>query len=649
MANLIRKKLYRIKKRLLQVKDEWQDREGFFQSPVDSREEPGKPVEMFQAVFSKQNKEHSIDIFGDPMHNSRRKITRKLKTQKIDAFLRHEARHGIGNYIIVQRRPGYIRIITSPGYCGGYFYEKGGNFSAATLLAPVLKHIPGEVEMEPFGLCLFLAYAPHSNFNLLPFTTMFKDVLRIPPGSILEFEGGKLTKFSSYLCMPDRLDPPNTFNKAMVEVTQGINAYFKRIGRMRAAVMFSGGVDSAAIYLGLREVLGKRALRLFTMVHSASNGPDRAWPVATSLDAETEIIGNQVYEDGEIYDKVVSWMNTDIPAISSPHLVFLKMALQDTVVFHGQNMDALINIHMEVLQETHEAGYLSKAGMKVAKTEDRKKRQHRAFLRNLQLTDSYLNDPHFQKLTVGFYADTHNGLLPDPAPGSRGVLRGMLSSQFPNLLAPNTIPLDQVTYLDREVDRFLAYIGETAANDPRMSLDMLRFVGHAHLANKRATTFELSHNSRPLFMAMSGPLTSYYLGRARSLTDASQPKREVYAYLRHLGGAPYRAMIRPKSDHPPAPSEAPGPTTTQRLDGLLERVTGNLNPEQSRLLASVQDPDALQYVAGIYDSSLAHYKASLAPEGHVRVTVFQKQILLKLANLEKLLDSRFTSEEGVGA
>lgn len=597
-----------------------------------------KPVEDFQVTLTPDAAPHerTSRIFGEPIHTTRKITLRDYRSRELDTHLAEEARHGIGNYVLVDTGPEFCRVITSPGYCGGYYCAKDGMFAAATLLAPVLKHVPGEIEMDPFGLSLFLSHAPRSNFNLMPFTTMFRDVRRIPPGSILEFQGGTLTGFRSYLCAPDPLEPPGTFNRAMVEVNQGVKAYFKRVRHMGAAVMFSGGVDSVAIYLGLRDVLGKKALQLFTMEHSASNGPERALPVAASMDVETRIVRNDVYEDGAIYDKIISWMDRDIPAFNSPHLVFLKWALPDTVIFHGQNADALANIHMEVLQETHEAGYLSTAGARVAKTENRRNRQHGAFLKNLQLTDAYLEDPYFQKLTVDFYANGRKGLEPDPKPGPQGILRGMLSSQFPNLLARSKLSFDQVAGLDREVSLFQAYIG-AAADNPRMALDMMRFLTYSHLANKRATTFDLGENSRPLFLAMSGPITSYYLGRPRGLADASQPKREIYAYSRKLSGLPYRTMIQPKEGEPPVSSDPCGPDASQRLDGMLARVVGELDPEQSLLLSRTKDPQVLDHVAEIYGTCLEICKRSLTEDNHVRATAYQKQALLRIANLEKLL------------
>lgn len=602
----------------------------------------------FRSRSSPPPRERTSRIFGEPLHSTRKIMLRTYASRELDTHLAEEARRSIGNYVLVDTGPGFCRIITSPGYCGGYFCVKDGAFAAATLLAPVLKHVPGEIEMDPFGVSLYLAHAPRSNFNQLPFTTMFRDVRRIPPGSILEFQNGALLRFHSYLSLPDRLEPPKTFNQAMVEVSRDVKAYFKRVRHMSAAVMFSGGVDSVAIYLGLREALGKKALHLFTMEHSASNGPERALPAAAALDADTEIIGNDVYADGKIYDKILSWMDQDIPAFSSPHLVFLKQALPDTIIFHGQNVDALANIHMEVLQETHEAGYLSAAGDRVAKTENRRNRQHGAFLKNLQLTDAYLTDPRFQKLTIDFYANSRKGLVPDPNPGPRGILRGMLSSQFPNLLSRNKIPLDQVACLDREVDQFMDYIGPAAADDPRMSLDMMRFLTYSHLANKRITTFELSENSRPLFLAMSGPITSYYLGRPRTLTDASQPKREIYAYSRLLSGLPYRTMIQPKDGDPPGHPEAGGPDASQRLDDLLERVIGDLDPARSPLLASLNDPEALHYVAEVYETCLTACKRGVTGEGRVRASAYQKQALLKVANLERLLNSRAADQSAPG-
>lgn len=603
----------------------------------EARDIPGQSVEVFQYPPAQPGPGAAVEVFGDPLHKTRRKISKECKKQGLDTFLEGEARRSIGNYVVIHRADkDLLRIITSPGYCGGYFTETEGQFAAGTLLSPVLQQIGDAVEMDPVGLSLFLSHAPKSNFNQLPFTTMFKDVTRLPPGSVLEVQGGKVVQFRSYLCNADEQGGkrPKTFYGAMSEVSQSVQQYFLRETHMKAVVMFSGGVDSVAVFLGLREVLPPPMLKLMTMEHSASNGPDRALPTAAALGAEIELVPNDVYADGVIYDAIIANMEKDIVAFSGPHLALINRPDTDTIVFHGQNFDALANINMVVLNETQEAGYLSKAGLREAKTEHRQQRQHEAFLKNIQLTDSYLEDVYFQKLTSSFYAGLNGGGRIDPESGREGLLRGMLSSQVPNMLAPNRMPIDQVSYLNQEVARFDAYVGE-AAQKPRMALDMMRFLTYSHLANKRIATFGSGQNVRPLLLAMSGPITRYLLGRPRGLTDASQPKREIYAYAKQLSGLPYRTMIRPNEELT-GQFAATQPGAGQRVDAMLERLVDELDPATSVVLRRVADLQARDYVSEIYSSSLEAYKRGRVG-GSIPASAHQKQILLRLANLEKLL------------
>lgn len=564
-------------------------------------------------------------VFGEPMHASPEELVERLYTWSMDDFLASEARTSVGNYVLVSMDGDVLRVVTSPSYSGGYIYHGDGLISVGTDLARVLSRLASEPQMDPRGLSFYLDYAPRSNFNQLPLTTMFKDVQRVPPGSLIVADSSRIRTFRSFL--NDARERPASFNQAMDETMQSVGNFFERNPDQKAAVMFSGGVDSLAIYLGIREKLGKENTKLYTMMHSSSNGPDRALPVAASLEATVTLVDNTIYEKNDALQKILILMDSDITSFSAPHLSFLGMDLDNTIVFSGQNFDALANIHMEILQETQEVGYYSAAAKRIAHTDNREQRQQRAFMKNLSLTDAYIGDPYFQKLTVEYFTGLSSNASPDPRPGKDGILRGLLSSQFPNILSKTKHPFNQVQQLDEEISLFRKYIGEV---DDRAEVDLMRHLTYSHFSNKRITSVELGLNVRSILLAMSGPVTSYFLGRPRGLTEASQPKREIYAYAKRHCGMPYRQMIKT------APTQnvtnAAGRNADERVAFMLNSIKESLDPDNSSILRGLNDPKAYAFVSRVYTNLFEAIQRNTASS-------FQKQLAIKIYNLEAVLAS----------
>lgn len=575
-------------------------------------------------------REITAAVCGEPMHAPEEELLNRLKTETLEDFLATEARYSIGNYALVQREGNLCRIITSPGYCGGYVYAREGTVSVGTLLVDVLAGVPGEVQMHPFGVSFYLNYAPGSNFNQLPLSTMFWYVKRLAPGSILEFENGQLVRHRSYLMMEGRRAAPGTFNQAMEEMSAALARYFKRKSKTKAALMFSGGVDSLILYLMLREILDPADIRVFTMGYSSTNGPERALPIAKVLGMNLELVPALIQQSAKGEAALKKMMKQDLITFQAPHLSLIDMDLSDTVVFHGQNFDALANIHMEVLQETQELGYYSAPARRLAHTENRVLRQTKAFMGNMQLTDAYLEDERMQMLTAQYYSEIRSNTTPDPEPGRDGVLRGMVSSQYPNLLSPAKYPFPQVRELDKEIKLLRSYCPEIDES-PRNAVDMARYLTYTQIAAKRATTFPMGKGTRLFFAAMSGPITSYFLGKPRGMSYASQPKQEIYAYAKAKAGMPYRDLIKGDgkkiSKH-----EAAGKRSNE---AMLKRSLNMIKPENSKVLKSIPSPKATTFITGIYSElSEAYQKGGTSG---AQPSVYQVQLGLRVMNLEALL------------
>lgn len=615
----------RVLRRLGRLKDD--ARRSFSTVSVNDEDVPGQPVETFLATAGQGADTPSLQIFGDPMHKSRKKLLQEYGQQPLEDYLAAEARNGIGNYVLLDQSGDGLRIVTAPGYCGGYFCARDGRFVAGSTLSAVLSDLPGTVEMDPFGICFWFSYAPQSNFNQMPFTTVFKDVFRLVPGAVLEMRNGRVIENYSYLSRPSPLKKPISFESAFKDVMAQLARYYGSRGTNKIGVMFSGGVDSLLIYLGLRWKMGVERIRNFSVEFSGSNGPSRAVPVSNQLDIDLEILPETTWDRPEVQAGIIDMMRQEVISARSVHLALLGQDLTDTDLLHGQNMDALVNTNMTILHANHELGFLSRAKTRSIKTKAEKVLQYEAFLTNLQFTDAFLEDPDFQRRTMDFFAHVQGVADTDPEPGLDGILRGMISRQYPNLLSQGDYPHDRMTYLNRELDLFKAHVGSGLS--PRMSLDMVRFLTYSHLANKRLATLPVGRNSRSVLVAMSGPLLSYYLGRPRNLLDASVPKREVYDLCRRLAGETYRKLrAGPTVDEVKTLSMA-------AMQKMVRDHLAYLNPETSRVLAAVTDAETRSYVTQVYESLWAVLQDGDADQ----ITTFQWGRCLRVLNLELIMEN----------
>lgn len=539
-----------------------------------------------------------VTIYGDPMHIDENALVTQYRRDSLKEFLAKEARYSIGNYVLVEESDDFCRMITAPGYCGGYFYTKDKRIVAGTHLSAVLSAQKDKIEMAPFGLSFFVNYTANGCFQQLPFSTMFKHVSRIPPAIILEFERGTVVSYSSYLLASSVLPPPASFEAAIDEVTDGMARYYER-SETFPSIMFSGGGDSLILYLALREKMDPKDIRVFTMhhsQHSITNGPMRAIPIAEKLNFEVEYLSDDYLESENVGNFVKSMMQKDIPNGRGPHLAFADHVVPKSDILHGQNMDTIINIKMLVMHANLEKGYLSKEMLDGQKTDAQELLQYRTFVRNLQYTDVYSHDKEFQELFLPFYKSMTTNTIPDPDPGGEGVFRGMISSQEPNLLIQDRFPFDQMTHLDSEVARFKTFAGEKAL-DPDYGTDLLRHFTWSHLANKRISSFALPGGSRTFPPATAGAFSSYYIGRKRTAATASHPKKELYDLIKKKsGGIPYTQLFSGKTE----PEKWKKDNSND--DPVVRNNMRYINPDDSAVLDSISEPLIRNHVEEIYRS-----------------------------------------------
>ncbi|WP_442583166.1 hypothetical protein ACSBOB_14910 [Mesorhizobium sp. ASY16-5R] len=566
-----------------------------------------------------------LRLYGETIHADPNAVIDLYKEMPLDGFLAIQARFGIGNYALVDITPHRCRIVTAPGYCGGYVHTGPNGSVAATTLSPILQVLKGDIRMDSFGLGFFLNYASRHSYNQLPFRTVFDKIFRLPPASLVEFEEGKLTRYSSYIMKGRELGPAASFDAAMNEVSGAIAAYCKRRG-IKPAIMFSGGVDSLSIYLAMRQKIGTANIRAITVDHNRANGPDRAFAVADKLGIKVDHVKDNYSGSLKTNAILVEMMKKDIVFSRGPSVALLEKNLSGTLVLHGQNMDAISKINMVVLQANLERGYLSADGVKQAKTDAEKVLQYEYFIGNLQFTPQYLNDVEFQKQTLSFFSRLHNGTISDPDPGHRGILRGMISAQAPNLLGKADYPVDQIENLDIEVDTFRNFIGIKDL-DPALAIHLVRYYTYAHIGNKRLATLPTPDGSRQLLVASSGPIVTYFVGKPIELSRALRPKKETYAYVQKLAGMPYSKMT----------TQSRGNFNLRKLDkfagdALLMGNMERLDPKNSMVIPRIMDEPTRAYVEYMYRDV---YQTARPDDPNV--SLLSQSRARQLLNLEQLL------------
>lgn len=571
-------------------------------------------VEAF--VFRQKQKASAevseICVYGVPMHREPAGVIAFYKERSLEDFLAHEARHGIGNYLLVDSGEHGCRVITSTAYCGGYVRHGEDEVVAGTLLSSVLS---ADAAFDPFGLCFYLTPYPKSAFSQMPITTVFEDVYRIPPASVFEFRNGAQVTGYSYLLAGRDLDPSPSFASAISEVTEALATHYKANG-VKPALLFSGGVDSLVIYLALAQKMDPKDIRAITLEtaigRSVANGQQRAFPVARRAGFEIEILPDNSLHSPAVTGAVREMLRHDMIGSLAPHLALADHDVRADIL-HGQNMDATVMNGMDAKQFNKERGYLTDAILPFV-TEEKESGQYRTFIENLQFTQAYLGDVEFQRSTAKSFATWHNG-IPDPSPGKEGIVRGLLSSQFPNILPALIYPASlcsMVGALDREVALYASFSGKRSF-EPGQVADVARYYTYSHLAAKRLTTFPLPDGSRTQLLAMAGPITTYFIGRPKGLLEASRPKHELYAFVRKVTGMPYSQLAAIGAVDRAALSEF-DKSARESTDMLLQAALESLGPDNSRVLDAVRDARIKSHVAKVYRQVLGREGNAADPD-----------------------------------
>lgn len=263
--------------------------------------------------------------------------------------------------MLVHLRADGMRVVASPGYCGGYYSNHHRKLTVSTTLDVILREQPTDFMFDDFGLSTMIARLPLSNFKLLPFSSPFENVSRLQPSAVLECSTSGNLDYSSYLLPPKPLAPPASLEAALDEVFTCTVKLLNESGR-KGGVLFSGGADCLIFALYLREMMRPEDIDVSTMhhtQHSITNGPMRAFPIMQHLGMKLTYGAADYLHSETAIDAAAKSMKRDHAHARGPHIGCVELGISDTDVMTGQNMDSIMNVGMLITHKTLERGYFS--------------------------------------------------------------------------------------------------------------------------------------------------------------------------------------------------------------------------------------------------------------------------------------------------
>lgn len=580
---------------------------------------------------------HEVLIYGDSLHQTNEEVLSRYQRDGIESFLRWERRHSLGSYVLVDRSRTRTRLISSPGYCGGYYRENGARVYVATLLREVLHREPSSILIREEMLYYLVTYAPTSAFGSLPCSTLFENVRRFGPATVLDVGLGGVERIRSFAHVAES-DRPETLMTAIMEVADQYARYYRHVGE-EPTVLFSGGADSLLIYLALEEIVGRGNVRAITVqtsrFESLTNGHYRAIPVAQRLGVDIEIVTGDWEADPRVNVEIRRQMGLEMINSRRPDLALSGRSDLPQLIVHGQNMDSMAGNGMVNLDANDDRPILSAKQLPLVSTDQLMLGQLRTLVSNFQFASEFYGSSELQLRMAPFMQHSSPLTLVDPDAGTElGLLRGLIATQRPNLVHNARKPfsrVDQIALMTEEAGLFRDLVGQSVGGVALC--DLARFYGYTQLALKRGCSVPLENGVNTSFYPMAGAVLSYFLGRTRTMSDAFSPKEDVYRVIEQLSGVSYSEL---RGVRDAEMNEQIARINDQRgedkRDTFIENNRELLDDSASNVLAKLSTHAAREPMLEVF---------RLAAEGSDPLsdsfTVFNQSVARQLINLELLL------------
>ena len=564
-----------------------------------------------------------VSVFGNPFHEN--DLVDLYYQSRVNDFIKNEGRYSCGNYVLIDpgKRDGTVRIITSPGYCGGYLSTtEDGRFYAATTLRGLLEQI-GVDELE-FDVGSLLHYFDQNNSYRAPFSSVFDGVYRLPPGVVLELDGTEGT-YRSYLPDSLDLDAPDDLGDLLSETVRSIED-------QDIVLALSGGVDSTVLAVSLLENDIEFGSVTFDIGPGYKDAPSRATAVADRLSIDTEIIDFDMPPTGATVTHIEDAMRQDLINPRSPYRALTDRYVdEDTVVLSGQNMDAMVMLNMD------NPNYSSNF------REDMRRPKGLLKLmlfggKNTPFTDRYFSHESIRKAYFHLYRNIPDILperfVPNHLTEGRhdidtsfdGVFRGWIDHRFPNVRQNGFTAFESVEgheavregLIDDEITVFRRNVTEEVS---KSAVQLFDFYMYCHNSNKLLTTLPLPGGAHISTAPSWGPSVSYFTPQKRTYRSAMIPKREIYEYVEKATGSSYHSMISGNSGFSSWENE--------KESRLLYENKHYLRAENSFVLSELDERRYRKTVERIYET--AHEKAqSNAFTGFADLALPQRVLNLEL-------------------
>ncbi|MDL0132505.1 hypothetical protein [Halobacterium salinarum] len=535
----------------------------------------------------------SVGVFGKTYHQTKEELVDGYRTQTLEEFIAAEKRYSCGNYVLVDHNvaSSRLRLITSPGYAGGYYYLDGRN--AVGYLSTNLDSILRQLSHKNINLDTNwgIQYIKHGLAGLPPQHTPFNDIYRIPPGSIIRV-GDEGLSIEDYLFSPQySVSAASNLSSALSEVGDILD-------EKEVSLMFSGGRDSLALYLSLREKNqisnSVKPVTVDWRPESTAQGPFESIPIAEELDMDLDIVD---FSDGwptrqsPVFENVLQDLSRDLVGMFAPHhaLGATKHVSSD-IIAHGQNMDAIAGVDMSGPQSWK--AYINRGHSSGEKLRRFGYLCISIFLTNMQYTDSYLNSnsyrrayvntlPHlFNIIDIFHPGELANEFLRDDVRYDTSKL-GTLHS-IARKTRPNIVPTRLSTSYENELESWLTNtLSDWEHMDTSKLAKLVKYYTYVQSSNKTLSGLDIGDSGRRVsLLPMWGPISSYFHQRNLGVRDAVHPKRELNNFIERKTGKTYSQLRYPEDEQErrarrQSISEHKQETQSVFVDEFLESLGGD--------------------------------------------------------------------------
>jgi hypothetical protein len=581
-----------------------------------------------------------VDIVGDPLHRDSDSLVDAYKNSP-KQYLREEARHSCGDYVLVDTRDG-LELITSFGYVGGYLYSGEDHVHVASRLGTILSEVPAaNISIDSDALIYYLFMSP---WFRLPFSSMFDDIYRVPPGTTLTVteDGFKRTSYLS------ERTPPSSYDDVMAETVGELDD-------AEVVVSLSGGVDSASLACACMEHDVDARAVTFNIGPGQTNDVTRGMRVADKLGIDHDVLPLDRPTKGDLADDLEASMRQDLFLTTNERIGFLALRRESNgdVGISGMGPDPLAHRRMypgPVAYETYQL-----LNPKNLIDESLNRVGHR-----MLHTDFFFEHPRFRKAYLhlasrlyprlnrlddrvdkGLFGTKGFEVLQDSSMES--VLKGQISTEIPNIVwtAPDRLAVTQrkegvtldvfmnralfheqfgISFLDREIDVYKNLL-RTPLTETANPIEQLLFYAFCQNTQKGMSNF-MGEEFIPLRGPICwGPSVSYFLNKRHPLLTKRTKKHEITSYVDRQLGTSYSDLV---ADIPEQAWNYPKQST------LMERHSHRFSQDNSTVLSYTPESALL---SSIYDD--IH---EMAKRNEI-VNKQQNRFLNKVLNLELLLDS----------